>query len=79
MALWPIHARMSPTNDEGSLIALLVISSLALVIAAGRTKSSLLLVCGWIAGCLGATIKPEVALALPPIGILVLVMPETRR
>jgi len=79
ITLWPIHARLSATNDEGSLIALLLVSALALIVVAERKKSSALLVCGWLAGCLGATIRPEASLALLPLGLCVLSMPVVRR
>ncbi len=78
IALWPIHARLSPTDDAGGLLALLVISSLALVISSGRLRSGTLLFCGWLAGCLAATTRPELSLALLPLGVIILVTPSIR-
>jgi dolichyl-phosphate-mannose-protein mannosyltransferase len=79
IALWSVHARLSATNDEGSLIALLLVSALALIVVADSKKSSSLLICGWLAGCLGATVRPEASLALLPLGLIVLGMPAVRR
>jgi hypothetical protein len=79
MVLWPIHARLSPTDDAGGLIALLLISSLALVISSGRFKSGSLLFLGWLAGCLAATTRPEMSLALLPLGVIVLITPSIRK
>lgn len=79
LALWPIHVSLSPTDDPASLIALLLVSSLALVLAAERTGSATLLVCAWLCGALAATVRPEPALSLLALGALVLWIPGIRR
>jgi hypothetical protein len=79
IALWPIHARLSPTDDPASLIGLLVISSLALIFSARHTKSGVLLIGAWLAGALAATIRPEPVLSLLPLAGLVVLMPDLRR
>ncbi len=79
LALWPIHARLSATDDQWVLIALLLASAVALAVAADRAAAGSLLVGAWLAAALAATTRPEPALALAPLGLLVLLRPTSRR
>ncbi|NMC70297.1 MAG: hypothetical protein GYA57_09555, partial [Myxococcales bacterium] len=79
LAVLPIHARLSPTDDPFALVGLLVAVALACVVAAERYASRALLLAGWLAAGLAATTRPEAALALPPLAVLVSVQPATRR
>ncbi|MFH2010039.1 MAG: glycosyltransferase family 39 protein [bacterium] len=79
LALWPVHARLSTTDDSAGLIALLVTCAVALVLAAGRAGSHLYLLAGWLAAGLAATVRPEPALCFAPLALLVLLGPTSRR
>lgn len=71
LAVWPIHALHSSTDGSASLIGLLLATSLALVYGAGRLGSGSLLVAGWLAAGLAATVRLDVATAWIPLGLLV--------
>lgn len=79
LALWPIHARLSATDDQSVLIALLLAAAVALVVAADRAGGGSWLLAAWLAAGLAATTRPEPALALAPLGLLVLLQPTSRR
>lgn len=79
LALWPIHARLSATDDQSVLIALLLAGAMALVVAADRAAAGSLLLAAWLAAGLAASTRPEPALALAPLGLLVLLQPTSRR
>jgi hypothetical protein len=79
LALWPMHALHSTTDGFASLVALLMTSSVALVLAAQRTSGRLYLWGGWLALGLAAAVRPEPFLTMPLLALLVLVHPTTRR
>jgi len=78
LVVLPIHARLSPTDDPASLLALLVASSLACAVVAERLASGTLVVAAWLACGLAATLRPEAALPLLALSALVAVQPTTR-
>lgn len=79
LALWPVHARLSPTDDASILAALLVTTALALACLAERARPALGLVLAWLAGGLATVTRPECVCVLPVLAFLVLVKPETRK
>jgi hypothetical protein len=79
LAVLPLHARLSPTDDPASLIGLLVVSAVALVLLADRTRSAALLVAAWLAAGLAAAVRPEPALATLAVAAVVLTLPAARR
>ena len=79
LAVWPIHALHSTTDDFPSLLGLLLAISAASALLAAKAGSKPLLVAAWLAGGLAATVRPEAALSLAPLGALVLADPNSRR
>ena len=79
LALWPIHARLSSTDDPAGLIALLLLSAVTLIELARRLASAELLIGSWLAATLAAAIRPEPALVLGCLALVVVSSPVLRR
>lgn len=79
LALWPLHATLSRTDDAATLLGLLLTSALALVVAAERLGAAALLLGCWLAALLAAAVRPEAAAALVPLAALVALSPPLRR
>jgi hypothetical protein len=79
IAVWPVHAWLSPNDDPAVVIALLSVVAVAAVVAAGRVDSAILLVAGWLALVLAATFRPEPAMGWLPLGLTILCTPAIRR
>ncbi|HUU01980.1 MAG TPA: hypothetical protein VM425_11090 [Myxococcota bacterium] len=79
IAVWPVHAWLSPTDDPAVVISLLSAVAVAAVVTAGRVASAILLVAGWLALVLAAAFRPEPALGWLPLGLMILCDPASRR
>ena len=79
LAVWPIHALHSATDQPASLTALLVVSALARLLAARERQSAWMLAGAWLSIALAATTRPEQGLAILPFAIFVFVDPKSRR
>ncbi len=79
LALWPVHALLSPTDDAYGLASLLFLAGLALVVQADKWSSPALLLAGWLAGLLAAVTRPDFGLIVLFLGGLVLWLPGTRK
>ncbi|NOZ84935.1 MAG: hypothetical protein GXP49_01475 [Deltaproteobacteria bacterium] len=72
LALWPIHARLSPTDDPWIVVGLLLATSLASAMAGIEHKSGVLLVAAWLSSALACATRPEAALSVVFLGLFIL-------
>lgn len=79
LALWPVHAWLSPNDDSYGLATCLFLTGMALIVLADKWSSPLLMVAGWLGGLLAATTRPDFGMIVILLGILVFWLPGVRK